>query len=112
MSVYSRSSEIEIFCQDAFWREKKGCNENMLSMRRKRVAGEREDEVSAMKKKFIECLEECEKKGGVWREEGEARSFVSCPQSLLGAVVGESTKEKEVKERKRLDPNSFLIPSG
>ena len=41
MSVYPRSSEVEIFRQDVFWKEllieKRECNE-MLNLRRKRVA--------------------------------------------------------------------------
>ena len=52
MSVYPRSSEVEIFRQDVFWKEllieKRECNEKMLNLRRKRVAGEREDEVLAI----------------------------------------------------------------
>ena len=63
MSDYPRSSEVEIFHQDVFWKEllveKKECNEKMLNLRRKRVAGEREDEVLVMKKKLqeiVECL--------------------------------------------------------
>ena len=54
---------MEIFCQDVFWKEllikKRECNEKMLNLRRKRVAGEREDEVLVMKKKLqeiVECL--------------------------------------------------------
>ena len=54
---------MEIFHQDVFWKEllieKRECNEKMLNLRRKRVAGEREDEVVAMKKKLqeiVECL--------------------------------------------------------
>ena len=54
---------MEIFRQDVFWKEllveKKECNEKMLNLRRKRVAGEREDEVLVMKKKLqeiVECL--------------------------------------------------------
>ena len=54
---------MEIFCQDVFWKEllieKRECNEKMLNLRRKRVAGEREDEVLMMKKKLqeiVECL--------------------------------------------------------
>ena len=49
MSDYPRSSEVEIFHQDVFWKEllveKRECSEKMLNLRRKRVAGEREDEV-------------------------------------------------------------------
>ena len=67
MSDYPRSSEVEIFCQDVFWKEllveKRECNEKMLNLRRKRVAEEREDEVLVMKKKLqeiVECLEGCE----------------------------------------------------
>ena len=54
---------MEIFRQDVFWKEllieKRECSEKMLNLRRKRVAGEREDEVLAMKKKLqeiVECL--------------------------------------------------------
>ena len=54
---------MEIFHQDVFWKEllveKRECNEKMLNLRRKRVAGEREDEVLMMKKKLqeiVECL--------------------------------------------------------
>ena len=54
---------MEIFRQDVFWKEllieKRECNEKMLNLRRKRVAGEREDEVLVMKKKLqeiVECL--------------------------------------------------------
>ena len=50
-----------------FWKEllieKRECNEKMLNLRRKRVAGEREDEVLVMKKKLqeiVECLKGCE----------------------------------------------------
>ena len=62
MSVYPRSSEVEIFRQDVFWKEllieKRECNEKMLNLRRKRVAGEREVEVLVMKKlqEIVECL--------------------------------------------------------
>ena len=53
---------MEIFRQDVFWKEllieKRECNEKMLNLRRKRVAGEREDEVLVMKKlpEIVECL--------------------------------------------------------
>ena len=57
---------MEIFHQDVFWKEllieKRECNEKMLNLRRKRVAGEREDEVLVMKKKLqeiVECLKGC-----------------------------------------------------
>ena len=52
---------MEIFHQDVFWKEllveKRECNEKMLNLRRKRVAGEREDEVLVMKKKLQEIVE-------------------------------------------------------
>ena len=57
---------MEIFHQDVFWKEllveKRECSEKMLNLRRKRVAGEREDEVLVMKKKLqeiVECLKGC-----------------------------------------------------
>ena len=91
---------MEIFCQDVFWKEllieKRECNEKMLNLRRKRVAGEREDEVLAMKKKLqeiVECLkghEELLRKDEEFNFEGRMKEWLK------------KSGEKEKEEKKEV----------
>ena len=91
---------MEVFRQDVFWKEllieKRECSEKMLNLRRKRVAGEREDEVLAMKKKLqeiVECLkgrEELLRKDEEFNFEGRMKEWLK------------KSGEKEKEEKKEV----------
>ena len=91
---------MEIFHQDVFWKEllieKRECNEKMLNLRRKRVAGEREDEVLVMKKKLqeiVECLKGCEE---LLREDEEFNFEGRMKEWLKKSGEKEKEEKKEV----------------
>ena len=91
---------MEIFCQDVFWKEllieKRECNEKMLNLRRKRVAGEREDEVLVMKKKLQEIVE-CLKGRKELLHKDEEFNFEGRMKEWL-----KKSEEKEKEEKKEV----------
>ena len=98
---------MEIFRQDVFWKEllieKRECNEKMSNLRRKRVAGEREDEVVAMKKKLqeiVECLKghkELLRKDEEFNFEGRMKEWLKNEDK-----VWSSKREKTVAVERKL----------
>ena len=116
---------MEIFRQDVFWKEllieKRECNEKMLNLRRKRVAGEREDEVLAMKKKLqeiVECLKgrkELLRKDEEFNFEGRMKEWLKksgekdqeCVEHTLrkDQKITKNTKNICLKDKKREKTN-------
>ena len=91
---------MEIFRQDVFWKEllveKRECNEKMLNLRRKRVAGEREDEVLVMKKKLQEIIECLEGREELLREDEEFDFEGRMKEWLKKSGKKEKEEKKEV----------------
>ena len=90
---------MEIFRQDVFWKElliERECNEKMLNLRRKRVAGEREDEVLVMKKKLQEIVECLKGREELLREDEEFNFEGRMKEWLKKSGEKEKEEKKEV----------------